>query len=87
MIFEILQYGFMQRALISGVAVAMTCSAMGLFLVLRQQSLFADGLLHMAFGGIDIGLFTNLYPIWTALIVSILAALGITRVRIYKNAS
>ena len=35
----------------------------------------------MAFGGIAIGLFTNLYPIWTALIVSILAALGITRLR------
>ena len=81
MIFEILQYGFMQRALISGVAVAITCSAIGLFLVLRQQSLFADGLSHMAFGGIAIGLFTNLYPIWTALIVSILAALGITRLR------
>lgn len=81
MIFEILQYGFMQRALISGVAVSITCSAIGLFLVLRQQSLFADGLSHMAFGGIAIGLFTNLYPIWTALIVSILAALGITRLR------
>jgi zinc transport system permease protein len=81
MIFEILQYGFMQRALFSGVAVAITCSAIGLFLVLRQQSLFADGLSHMAFGGIAIGLFTNLYPIWTALIVSILAALGITRLR------
>ena len=71
----------MQRALISGVAVSITCSAIGLFLVLRQQSLFADGLSHMAFGGIAIGLFTNLYPIWTALIVSILAALGITRLR------
>jgi zinc transport system permease protein len=81
MIFEILQYGFMQRALISGVAVAITCSAIGLFLVLRHQSLFADGLSHMAFGGIAIGLFTNLYPIWTALIVSILAALGITKLR------
>ncbi|HET7389540.1 MAG TPA: metal ABC transporter permease [Nitrososphaeraceae archaeon] len=81
MIFEILQYGFMQRALISGVVVAITCSAIGLFLVLRHQSLFADGLSHMAFGGIAIGLFTNLYPIWTALIVSILAALGITKLR------
>lgn len=81
MVFEILQYGFMQRALVSGVAVAITCSIVGLFLVLRRQSLFADALSHMAFGGIAIGLFTNLYPIWTAFIVSIFAALGITKLR------
>ena len=35
----------------------------------------------MAFGGIAIGLFANLYPIWTAFIVSIFAALGITKLR------
>jgi zinc transport system permease protein len=81
MVFEILQYGFMQRALLSGVAVAITCSTIGLFLVLRRQSLFADALSHMAFGGIAIGLFANLYPIWTAFIVSIFAALGITKLR------
>ena len=81
MVFEILQYGFMQRALVSGVAVAITCSIVGLFLVLRRQSLFADALSHMAFGGIAIGLFANLYPIWTAFIVSIFAALGITKLR------
>ncbi|HET7284883.1 MAG TPA: metal ABC transporter permease [Nitrososphaeraceae archaeon] len=80
-VFEILQYGFIQRALVSGVAVAITCSVVGLFLVLRRQSLFADALSHMAFGGIAIGLFANLYPIWTAFIVSIFAALGITKLR------
>jgi len=81
MVFEILQYGFIQRALVSGVAVARTCSVVGLFLALRRQSLFADALSHMAFGGIAIGLFANLYPIWTAFIVSIFAALGITKLR------
>src|SRR6476661_11117674 len=35
----------------------------------------------MAFGGIAIGLFINLYPIWTAFIVSIFGALGITKLR------
>jgi ABC-type Mn2+/Zn2+ transport system permease subunit len=52
MIFEILQYGFMQRALISGIAIAINCSAIGLFLVLRRQSLFGNALSHVAFGGI-----------------------------------
>lgn len=79
--FEILEFGFMQRALITGLAVAVTCSVIGLFLVLRRQSLFGDAISHVAFGGIAIGLFINLYPIWTAFIVSIFGALGITKLR------
>jgi zinc transport system permease protein len=71
----------MQRALVSGIAVAISCSVIGLFLVLRRQSLFGDALSHVAFGGIAIGLFINIYPIWTAFIVSVLAALGITKLR------
>jgi zinc transport system permease protein len=81
MVFEILQYSFMQRALLSGAVVAATCSVVGLFLVLRRQSLFGDALSHVAFGGIAVGLFTNIYPLWTALVVSILASLGITKLR------
>jgi zinc transport system permease protein len=79
--FEILSFSFMQRGLIAGIAVATACSAIGLFLVLRRQSLFGDALAHMAFGGIAIGLFTNIYPLWTAFVVSILAALGMTKLR------
>ena len=81
MVFEILQYSFMQRALLSGAVVAATCSVVGLFLVLRRQSLFGDALSHVAFGGIAVGLFTNIYPLWTALVVSVLASLGITKLR------
>src|SRR5215467_12094234 len=81
MVFEILQYSFMQRALLSGAVVAATCSVVGLFLVLRRQSLFGDALSHVAFGGIAVGLFTSIYPIWTALVISVLSSLGITKLR------
>ena len=81
MVFEIFQFGFIQRALISGIAVAASCSTIGLFLVLRRQSLYGDALSHVAFGGIAVGLFTNIYPIWTAFAVSILASLGMTKLR------
>lgn len=69
----------MQRALISGIAVAAICSAIGLFLVLRKHSLFGDAMSHVAFGGLSIGLFLNLYPIWTAYAFTLIAALGITK--------
>jgi len=79
--FEILSYGFMQRALVSGVAIALMCSVVGLFLVLRRHSLFGDALAHSAFGGIAAGLFLGIYPIWTAFVVCILSALGLTKIR------
>jgi len=79
--FEILSYGFMQRALVSGIAISLMCSVVGLFLVLRRHSLFGDALAHSAFGGIAVGLFLGIYPMWTAFIVSILSALGLTKIR------
>jgi zinc transport system permease protein len=81
MVLEILEFGFMQRALIAGVAVAITTSVIGLFLVLRRNSLFGDALSHVAFGGIAVGLMANVYPLWTGLALSILGALGITKLR------
>ncbi|MEO9294764.1 MAG: metal ABC transporter permease [Nitrososphaera sp.] len=81
MALEILEFGFMQRALIAGVAVAITTSVIGLFLVLRKNSLFGDALSHVAFGGIALGLAVNIYPLWTGLGLSIAGALGITRLR------
>src|SRR5919201_482656 len=81
MVFEVLELGFMQRALIAGAAVAITSSVIGLFLVLRHNSLFGDALSHVAFGGIAVGLFVNVYPLWTGLMLSVLGALGITKLR------
>jgi zinc transport system permease protein len=81
MFFEVLELEFMQRAIIAGVAVAITSSVIGLFLVLRRNSLFGDALSHAAFGGIAVGLAANVYPLWTGLMLSILGALGITKLR------
>jgi zinc transport system permease protein len=80
-ILEIIEFGFMQRALIAGIAVATICSVIGLFLVLKKHSLFGDAMSHVAFGGLSLGLFLNLYPIWTAFIFTVLAGLGITKLR------
>lgn len=78
---EIFSYTFMQKGLIAGSAIAVICSLLGIFLVLRRHSLFGDALAHMSFGGISVGLFTGIYPLWTAYVVSILGALGITKLR------
>lgn len=71
----------MQRALISAIAISIICSIVGLFLVLKRHSLFGDALAHVAFGGISLGLFTGVYPLWTAYIVAILSAVGVNKLR------
>ena len=81
MILEALSYGFMQKALIAGIAVGLICSFMGTFLVLRRYSLFGDGFAHVAFGGISVGLFLGVFPLWTAFIVSIFGGIGLQKLR------
>lgn len=81
MVLEILGYGFIQKGLVAGIAIAIICSMMGVFLVLRRYSLFGDALSHMAFGGISVGMLAGVYPLWTAFAVSVLGALGITKLR------
>ncbi len=78
---EILTYGFMHRALISGVAIAILCSVVGLCLVLRRYSLFGDAIAHSSFGGIALGLLAGVYPLWTAYLVSLVSAVIITKIR------
>ena len=87
MSFEILTYTFMHRALIAGIAIAILCSVIGLFLVLRRYSLFGDALAHSSFGGIALGLFLGIYPLWTAYGVSIVSALIITKIKDRYNIS
>jgi zinc transport system permease protein len=78
---EIFTFSFMHRALISGVAIAILCSVIGLFLVLRRYSLFGDAIAHSSFGGIALGLMAGVYPLWTAYGVSLVSALIITRIK------
>lgn len=77
----IFQYEFMQRALIAGLVVAVVAGLLGVFLVLRQMSLLGDGLAHVSFAGIAIGLVSGFYPLGMALLFSILGAAAIHLLR------
>ena len=81
MSFEILTYAFMHRAIVSGIAISLMCSLIGIFLVLRKQSLFGDALAHAAFGGIAAGLYLGVYPLWAAFAVSVSSALALTKIK------
>jgi zinc transport system permease protein len=90
-IFEYLQYGFIQRALLCGSFIALLCSTLGVLLVLRRFSLIGDGLAHVTFGSVALGLFLRVYPLYVSLPVVMLSSLGILkltqRARLYGDAA
>lgn len=76
---EYLQYGFIQRALASGVFIALLCSTLGVLIVLRRLSLIGDGLAHVTFGAVALGLALRIQPLYTTLPIAMIASLGILK--------
>lgn len=71
---DFLSYGFIQRAYLAGSFIAVLCAILGLFLVLRKLSLIGDGLSHVSFGAIALGLFLGFYPFYVAIPLVIVAS-------------
>src|SRR5512146_1362827 len=91
---EILQYGFIQRALVAGSLIAVLCSVLGVFLVLRRLSLIGDGLAHVTFGSVALSLvlgFSPAYVTVAAIPLVMLSSFGVLRLseraRIYGDAA
>ena len=78
-IFHALSYGFMQRALLAGSFISVLCAILGVFLVLKRFSLIGDGLAHVTFGSVALGLVLGVYPLYVAVPVTMLSSLGILK--------
>jgi len=76
---DFFRYEFIYRALVAGSFIALLCSTLGVFLVLRRLSLIGDGLAHVAFGSVALGLLLKQHPIYISLPIVMLSSLGILR--------
>ncbi len=81
MLSSIFHYGFIVRGLEAGIVVALIAPLIGIFLVLRRYSLIADTLAHVSLAGIAIGLLARVDPVITAIATTVLASLGIEKLR------
>lgn len=75
--FDILQYPFMQRAILAGVVLAGLLAWMGVFVIMRRMSFFSDGIAHASLAGIAVGILAGTQPLATAIIFSIVFSLAI----------
>ena len=78
---------YMQLALAAGLVVAACAPLIGAFLVEKQLSLLGDGLGHLAFAGVAVGLLLAVAPLWTALVVTVVGALALEYLRSRGKAS
>lgn len=78
-----LEYSFMQNALIAGVLISILCPSVGVFLVLKRYSMMGDALSHASFAGVAIGLLCGFNPIISAFVFTSICGLLIENLRSY----
>lgn len=84
-VFSFLHYGFIQRAFVVGIFVGATCALLGVFLVLKKMSLIGDGLSHVSFGAVALGLFWGASPLFVAVPVVLVASVAILWISKYAK--
>ncbi|UCE71943.1 MAG: metal ABC transporter permease [Nitrospiraceae bacterium] len=78
---EIFQFTFMIRAFAAGAMIGIIAPVIGTFLVVRRLSRLADTLAHVSLAGVAIGLLTRTDPVLSAVLISVLTAIGVERLR------
>ncbi|WYP27498.1 metal ABC transporter permease [Alkalihalobacillus sp. FSL W8-0930] len=85
---EMFLYGFMQRAFQAAFLISLIAPLLGLFLILRRQSLMADTLSHVSLAGVALGFLLSVNPTWTNLLVVVVVAVLLELLRmVYRTYS
>lgn len=77
---EMFSYSFIMRGMIVGGLVALCASMLGVTLVLKRYSMIGDGLSHVGFGAMAVGLAFNAAPLKVAIPVVVIAAFFLLRI-------
>jgi zinc transport system permease protein len=72
---------FMRLAFGAGAVVGVLAPAVGFFLVQRRQSLIGDGIGHVAFAGVALGILLGVPPVLTALFAAVVGGIAIELLR------
>ncbi|MFC1912527.1 metal ABC transporter permease [Chloroflexota bacterium] len=74
---EVLQYEFIQNALIAGLLASVACGIVGVYVVVKRIVSISGGIAHASFGGIGLGYFLGVNPVLGAMFFALASALGI----------
>jgi zinc transport system permease protein len=74
---EILKYSFFQNALTASLFIAITCGIIGTYVVTRRIVFISGGITHASFGGLGIGFYLGINPLFSALVFAVISAFGV----------
>ena len=74
---DILQYTFFQNAIWASLLISVSCGIVGTYIVSRRIVFISGGITHASFGGLGIGFFLGINPLFSALIFAIISAFGV----------
>lgn len=74
---DLLQYAFFQNALIGSLLTAIACGIVGTYIVARRLVFISGGITHASFGGLGLGFYLGMNPIWMAMLFAVLSAFGV----------
>ena len=78
----------MRQAFQASFLIALIAPVLGLFLILRRQTLLADTLSHVSLVGVALGLLVGVEPTWMNILVVVIASIILEYVRtVYKSYS
>ena len=86
-IIELLNYPFMQRAIICGIAISFCAAIIGVILVLKNYSMIGHGLGEVGFAALSLALVLNLPEMYIAIPIVIIASFIILLISQKKGAS
>ena len=74
--FDFLEYAFMQNAIIAALLVSVAAGVIGVFVVVNRLVFVSGGIAHAAYGGVGLGTYLGLSPVFGAFVFTFCAALG-----------
>lgn len=79
-IYEMMQYTFIQRAVLVGTLVSLCAALLGVSLVLKRYAMIGDGLSHVGFGIMAISVAIGWSPLYVSIPVVIIAAIILLKI-------
>lgn len=86
MIEAIMNFHYMQNAVIAAVIASIICGIIGTIIIEKKLVNMSGGIAHASFGGIGAGYFLGIEPIIGGLFFAVLTSLGVNRIKKTTNA-
>lgn len=77
MLNALLNYQYMQNAVMASLLAAIVCGIMGVIIVEKKLVMLSGGIAHTAYGGVGLGYLLGFEPIYGAFVFSSIASIGV----------